>query len=158
MGQKPVEIYVDADAMPRTALAIVRSVGKAFYASVMTVSSIRHELGGDNHISVDPAPESTDMEIIRRIARDKACVVVTQDYGLAALVLAKGARALSPTGRIYTADNIDALLAERAFSAKIRRSRKNRIKGQGPRPRTAEDDERFEQALRSIILATYSDT
>lgn len=72
---------------------------------------------------------------------------------MAALALARSAKAISPIGRIYTHENIDLLLAERALHAKLRRSPKVRVKGQGPRPRTLEDDERFEQALLSILSA-----
>ena len=48
-------------------------------------------------------------------------VVITQDYGLAALCLARSAQALHPAGHAYTKDNIDALLTVRAESARLRR-------------------------------------
>ena len=77
-------------------------------------------------------------------------IVVTQDYGLAAMVLSKQAYAIHQSGRWYTADNIDTLLAERHIAKKARMSKaKHHLKG--PRKRTAEDDRRFEESFRKLI-------
>ena len=73
---------------------------------------------------------------------------VTQDYGLAALCLARGARALDQNGRIYDESNMDALLAMRHVSAKIRRGG-GRLRG--PRKRTPEQDRAFAQSLRDLL-------
>lgn len=142
-------MFIDADAMPKRALAIARKLAADFDVGFTTVSSIRHELSGEGHVTVDASPQATDMEIVRRIQSNVPTCVVTQDYGLAALVLARGAHALSPTGRVYTEDNIDALLAERAVSAQLRKSRKVRLRG--PRARTIEDDTLFERHLRQLL-------
>jgi len=75
-------------------------------------------------------------------------VVVTQDWGLAAIVLGKGARALNPKGREFHAERIEFLLEEREAKARFRRSG-GRTKG--PRKRTEEDDRRFEACLEKII-------
>ena len=75
-------------------------------------------------------------------------VVVTQDYGLAAMVLGKGARAVNQNGLVYTNDNIDKLLMERYIGAKVRRGG-GRTKG--PAKRTKEDNERFEAAFSEIL-------
>jgi uncharacterized protein len=142
-------IFVDADATPREVLAITRRVARAIHAEVVTVSSINHHIEGTNHVQVDAAREATDMEIVRRIDSERDTIVITQDYGLAALVLARRAHPISPSGLIFTGDNIDGLLAERAMKAKLRRSGK--MKTKGPRPRTSEDDKRFEASLYSVI-------
>lgn len=77
-------------------------------------------------------------------------IVVTQDYGLAAMVLSKQAYAIHQSGRWYTAENIDTLLAERHIAKKARMSKaKHHLKG--PRKRTAEDDRRFEESFRKLI-------
>ena len=76
-------------------------------------------------------------------------IVVTQDYGLAALALGKGARAIHQSGRWYTDDNIDAMLMERHMAKKARRSAKNHIKG--PSKRTKEDDIRFAESFERMI-------
>jgi hypothetical protein len=75
-------------------------------------------------------------------------VVVTQDFGLAAMVLGKGARVINQNGMEYTNDNIDRLLMERHIGAKVRKSG-GRTKG--PAKRTKEDNERFEIAFTMIL-------
>ncbi|WP_436663623.1 YaiI/YqxD family protein [Alicyclobacillus acidoterrestris] len=142
-------IYVDADATPRQVLRVTRALAAKYDIPVITISSINHEIRGDHHIQVDAASQATDMEIIRRIESSVPTIVITQDYGLAALVLARKAFAISPSGLLYTNENIDQLLYERAASAKLRRGGKVRMRG--PRPRTQEDDEKFAQELRNLI-------
>ena len=78
-------------------------------------------------------------------------MVVTQDYGVAALALGKGAFAICQSGMLYTQDNIDQMLMERHLNKKARRSsHKNHLKG--PRKRTEEDDVRFAQSFERLIL------
>ncbi|MFB5190186.1 YaiI/YqxD family protein [Alicyclobacillus fastidiosus] len=144
-------IYVDADAAPKSVLRITLEAGAKHGIPVITVSSINHEIRTEHHIQVDPAPQATDMEIVRRIQSNVPTIVVTQDYGLAALVLARKAYAISPGGLWFTSDNIDRLLAERAVSAKLRRGGKVRLRG--PRARTDEDDRQFEESLLRLIEA-----
>jgi uncharacterized protein YaiI (UPF0178 family) len=74
-------------------------------------------------------------------------VVVTQDYGLAAMCLARGAAVLNQDGMEYTSDNIDALLSARHTAKRIRNAG-GRLKG--PRSRTAEQNKTFEAALRAL--------
>ena len=76
-------------------------------------------------------------------------VVVTQDYGVAAMALGKGAYAIHQSGRLYTNENIDQLLMERHLAKKARQSSKHHLKG--PRKRTREDDERFERAFTQLL-------
>lgn len=75
-------------------------------------------------------------------------IVVTQDYGLAAMCLARRAVPINQNGRVYTDDNIDALLHERHVSKKIRMSG-GRLKG--PTKRTPDQDKAFEQELLAIL-------
>lgn len=142
-------IFVDADATPRDVLIITRRMAKEAGIALITVSSINHNIDGPNHIQVDATPQATDMEIVKRIRSDEQTIVITQDYGLAAMVLARNGRAISPSGRIFSDENIDSLLAERAMSAKLRRSGKVRLRG--PRARTAADNAHFEEALQGLI-------
>jgi uncharacterized protein YaiI (UPF0178 family) len=74
---------------------------------------------------------------------------VTQDYGVAALALGKGAKAIHQSGRWFTDENIDGLLMERHMAKVARRSAKHHLKG--PAKRTAEDDRRFEESFRRLI-------
>ena len=76
----------------------------------------------------------------------KGDIVVTQDYGVAAMILGKGAYGIHQSGRWYTDDNIDQMLMERHLAKKARNAKKrNHMKG--PVKRTAEDNIRFEESL-----------
>ena len=80
----------------------------------------------------------------------KGDIVVSQDYGVAAMALGKGAYAIHQSGKWYTNDNIDQMLMERHLNKKARRSsRKCHIKG--PKKRTEEDDEKFIQSFERLI-------
>lgn len=82
-------------------------------------------------------------------------IVVSQDYGVAAMALGKAAYAIHQSGRWYTDENIDRMLMERHLNKKARRSsHKNHIKG--PKKRTEEDDERFAQSFEKMILMAKS--
>ena len=85
----------------------------------------------------------------------KGDVVVSQDYGVAAMALGKGAHAIHQSGKWYTNENIDQMLMERHLNKKVRRSsHKNHMKG--PRKRTEEDDVRFAQSFEKLILMAKS--
>lgn len=91
-------------------------------------------------------PQETDMAVINMTAGND--IVVTQDWGLAALVLGKGAAAITPSGKIFSFKTIDFLLEEREVKAKLRRSGQ---RTRGPRKRSAKDDSHFEVNLRRLI-------
>ena len=77
-------------------------------------------------------------------------IVVTQDYGVAAMALGKGAYAIHQSGKWYTNENIDQMLMERHLNKKARRaSSRNHIKG--PRKRTEEDDQRFAESFEKLL-------
>jgi uncharacterized protein YaiI (UPF0178 family) len=107
-----------------------------------------HELndGYSTVITVDKGSDSADYALTgMATCRD---VVVTQDYGLAAMILAKGASAIDQNGMLYTDENIDSLLERRYIGKKIRRGG-GRTKG--PKKRTQEDDRRFEDAFGKML-------
>jgi uncharacterized protein YaiI (UPF0178 family) len=97
-------------------------------------------------ITVARGADSADLMLVNLVHRND--IVVTQDYGLAALCLARGARPLDQNGRIYDESNIDSLLGMRHISQKIRRAG-GRTKG--PSKRTKEQDEWFEQSLEKLL-------
>jgi len=97
-------------------------------------------------ITVDKQADSVDFALMGLLVRND--VVVTQDYGLAAMVLGKGARAINQNGFAYTNENIDRLLMERHIGAKVRRGG-GRTKG--PAKRSHEDNERFEIAFSQLL-------
>jgi uncharacterized protein YaiI (UPF0178 family) len=75
-------------------------------------------------------------------------IVVTQDYGLAAMILAKGASAIDQNGMRYTDKNIESLLEKRYIGQKIRRGG-GRTKG--PKKRTQEDNRKFEDMFGKML-------
>jgi uncharacterized protein len=143
-----IQIYIDADATPRDAVQTTRMEGAKFGATVWTVSSINHHFEGPTHITVDAHSQAVDMEIVRRVKRAIPTIVVTQDYGLAALVLGKGSRAISPRGLIYTDKNIDQLLFERELHA---HERKVTGRSKGPKARTKADSDAYQASLTRLL-------
>ena len=80
----------------------------------------------------------------------KGDLVVTQDYGVAAMALSKGSYAIHQSGKWYTNENIDFMLMERHISKKARRaSSKNHMKG--PRKRSDKDDLNFEASFERLV-------
>jgi uncharacterized protein YaiI (UPF0178 family) len=78
-------------------------------------------------------------------------IIVTQDWGLAAIILAKKAKVIAPSGKIFDAATIDLLLEERDILAKHRRAG-GRTKG--PSKRSRDDDQRFENNLLKLFTET----
>lgn len=141
-----MKVLIDADACPRGVMDIVRRMQKAYGYELVTISSFNHVHDGVNHITVGDGDQATDMALINRTSRGD--IVVTQDWGLAALVLGKGAKAIDPGGRIHANDKMDFLLEERHMKAKFRRGG-GRTKG--PSARTPADDERFAKAFLMVL-------
>ena len=138
-------ILVDADACP--VKQIIREEAGA--RQVLWFATVDHEQAeGDTWVRVAKGPDAVDHALYGALRPGD--VVVTQDYGLAALCLGRGARALHPDGRIYSEATLPALLEERYFAARVRRAGG---RTRGPRPRTAEDDRRFRAALRAVLAA-----
>lgn len=147
VGGMLMQVLVDADACP--VLEIIRRICARAGVRVVTVSSFRHEIGGPDHVMVGPESQAADMAIINRTARGD--LVVTQDWGLAALVLAKGAHALSPWGHRFRDDEMDGRLAQRAMNARLRRGG---VRLPGPKRRSTEDDRSFSEALERLLAET----
>lgn len=141
-----MKILVDADACPVKEI-IVREA-KARSLRVIMVCDTAHEIrdGYSETVTVDKGADSADLKLIS--LGGPGDIVVTQDYGVAAMALGKGMKAVNQNGLIYTADNIDRLLFERFLGKKVRRSG-GRTKNM--KKRSAEDDAAFERALRQLL-------
>jgi len=141
-----MRILVDADACP--VKEIIVRLAKERNIPVIMLIDTSHQLndGYSEIITVDKQADSVDFALMGLLTADD--VVVTQDYGLAAMVLGKGARAVNQNGLVYTNGNIDKLLMERHIGAKVRRGG-GRTKG--PAKRTKDDNERFETVFVEII-------
>ena len=142
-----MKILVDADACPRAVLQICMRIGRKYDAPVWTVASFDHNIESDHPIVVGGDFQEVDMKIMN--LTEEADVVVTGDWGLAAMVLGKGAKCLSPMGREFRPERMEFLLEEREVKAKFRRGG-GRTKG--PKKRTLADDRRFESSLEKILL------
>ena len=141
-----MRILVDADACPVKQIILRLAREKAIPVTMLIDTA--HELRDDYStiITVDKQADSVDYALMKLLT--PADIVVTQDFGLAAMVIGKGARALIQNGLIFTNDNIDTLLLERHLGQKIRRSG-GRTKG--PPKRTKDDDARFEAAFTNLL-------
>ncbi len=145
-----MRLFIDADACPVKREAISEARRRGF--EVMLVSNTTHNMDrytsrkGVEAVQVGVGRDSADFAIIERL--EPGDVVVTQDIGLAAMVLGRSARAISPRGRVFSPVTIDAELAVRHAEQQHRRSG-GRTKG----PSALEDDdrERFTLALSRLL-------
>lgn len=141
-----LKIIVDADACPKSALQICFRLGQQYGIPVWTVASFNHQVISDHHVVVGDNSQEADLKVMN--LAESGDVVVTQDWGLAAMILGKGAKALSPVGREFRPETIDFLLEEREVKAKLRRAG-GRTKG--PQKRTVADDLCFEKCLQEML-------
>ena len=141
-------ILVDADACP-----VVRQVEDAArkYALPMTLLCDEHHLMHSDYAQVRHVSSGADaVDIALMNLCKRGDIVVTQDYGVAAMALGKGAYAMHHSGKQYTNDNIDMMLMERHLAKKARRaSGKHHLRG--PAKFTDEDRQRFAAAFESLI-------
>jgi hypothetical protein len=141
-----MKIIVDADACPRSVLEICKKLGRKYAVPIWTVASFDHKIESDHHIVVGDNSQEADMKIMN--VTEAGDIVVTGDWGLAAIVLGKGAKCLSPMGREFHPEKMGFLLEQREVKARFRRGG-GRTKG--PRKRTLEDDRRFESSLEKVL-------
>jgi len=144
-----MKIYIDADASP--VQNEVFQIAEDYGFPVVMVKSFSH-FSHDPlpaHVSVqyvDKGAEMADYKIMSIVA--KGDIVITQDYGLASVVLGKGCYVLHHKGFRYTNKNIDQLLSSRHASALARRGG---YRTKGPKPFTKEDREKFSVVLTQLI-------
>ena len=143
-----MKIFVDADACP--VVRIVERIARENSIEVTLLCDTNHILNSvysDIKI-IGAGADAVDFALINLCKAGD--IVVTQDYGVAAMALGKGALAIHQSGKWYTNDNIDQMLMERHLSKEARRkSSKNHCKG--PRKRILEDDKRFEESFWKLI-------
>lgn len=143
-----MRVFVDADACP--VVGIIEKVAREHNVPVTLLCDTNHVLFSDYSevIVVGAGADAVDYKLISIC--HKGDIVVSQDYGVAAMALGKGAYAIHQSGKWYTNENIDQMLIERHLNKKARRaSRKNHLKG--PRKRTSEDNERFRESFEKMI-------
>ncbi len=141
-----MKLLVDADACPVIDLTVREANRRKI--PVILVTDTSHVLTGINAqiVTVEKGNDSADFKLVNLV--EKGDLVVTQDYGLAAMVLAKGGKAINQNGLIYSQQNIDTLLFTRHIAKKVRMSGGHT---KGPRKRTKQQDEDFLFTLQRMI-------
>lgn len=141
-----MKIFIDADGCPVVDITV--SVAKEHSLPCYIICDTAHEFSKDGAetVVVEKGADSVDFKLVNLVTAGD--IVVTQDYGLAAMCLARKAVPISQNGLVFTDKNIDELLFSRYVSKKIRNAG-GRLKG--PSKRTPEQDERFLQALEKLI-------
>ena len=146
-------VFVDADACPVTRLT--EEIAKKHSIPVMLLCDTNHLLTSEySEVRIIGAgADAVDLALINLC--QSGDIVVTQDYGVAALALGKGAKAIHQSGRWYTEENIDDLLMERHLAKKARKSSKNHLKG--PTKRSKEDDLLFADSFERMLQEQIKD-
>jgi uncharacterized protein YaiI (UPF0178 family) len=145
-------IFVDADACP-VREEVFRVAGR-LGVNVIVVSNGSRPIrppGLDfvQMVTVNEGADVADDYIAERIHPGDICV--TSDIPLASRCLARGARAVSANGRVWTSDNIGSALAGRAVSTHMRELG---LATGGPPPLTRNDRSKFLSALDTMVQAS----
>lgn len=144
-----MKILVDADACP--VKAIIEDAAQKNNIAVLMFIDTSHQLYSDYSkiITVSKSSDAVDFALINQT--ESGDIVITGDYGVATMALAKGAYALHHSGRQYTADNIDQMLLERHISKKQRKT--GHYHGH-IKKRTAKDNMNFQKSLEALLEKT----
>lgn len=139
-------VLIDADGCPVVDLTI--RICRACSVPVLILCDTAHriERDGAETMVFDKGADSVDFALVNRVRPGD--VVITQDYGLAAMCLSRRARVLNQNGLEYTADNIEGLLEQRHHSKKLLRAGKHL---KGPAKRTKEQNEAFGETLERML-------
>ena len=144
-----MKLLIDADGCPVVDCALKLAKQYGAEAIILCDTSHQFEREGARTITVSKGADSVDFALVNLVAPGD--IVVTQDYGLAAMCLARRAVPIHQDGMLYTDDNIDSLLLARHTARKIR-SAGGRLKGNAKR--TKQQDQLFERALAALLEET----
>ena len=141
-----MRILIDADGCPVIKQTI--DTAKRYNIKVIIFCDTSHIINNDyaKTITVSKGADSVDFALVNQIIPDD--IVITQDYGLAAMVLSKKGKAITQNGLIITDNNLNMLLTSRYENKKLRMSGKHT---KGPKRRTADNDKAFVTALEKLI-------
>ena len=145
-----MKIFIDGDGCPVIDITIKVAEENNVECILITDTSHIFDKYDIEVVTVSKGADSVDFALVNMIKSGD--IVVTQDYGLAAMCLARKATPINQNGMVYTNENIDSLLFTRHLSKKIRMSG-GRLKG--PSKREKENDEIFEKELRKLILLNF---
>lgn len=141
-----MKILIDADGCPVVKQAT--QIAKENNIEVVIFCDTSHIINSDyaQIITVSKGADSVDFALVNEVKSDD--IVVTQDYGLAAMILSKGGKAITQNGMIISDSNLELLLTSRYESKKARMSGAHL---KGPKKRTAQNDEEFIKSFKSLI-------
>ena len=141
-----MNVLIDADACPVKEIAV--EIAKGQNIPVIMICDTSHIIKSDyaQVITVDKGADSVDIRLANLVR--KGDIAITQDYGVATMVLSKGGFALNQNGLIYDDTNIDRLLFERHIGKKLRKSGKRT--GTVPQ-RSVKDDEKFREVFENLV-------
>lgn len=141
-----MRIYIDADGCPVVDETI--KVAREYGVDVIIVKNFAHEITSDyaSIVSVDISRDSADFYIVNQLKTHD--IVITQDYGLAAMCLSKKSIPINQNGMIYTKDNIDGMLNRRHLHQSLRRQNKYLSKS---KKRKKQWNVNFEKQLRKLL-------
>ena len=143
-----MRILIDADGCPVVDLTVQVAQKHGVDCYILCDTTHVFEKKGATTITVSKGADSVDFELVNRVHAGD--LVVTQDYGLAAMCLARKAIPISQNGMVFDNSNMDALLMARHTGRKIRQAG-GRLKG--PKKRTASQDKDFLDTLTQLIQA-----
>jgi uncharacterized protein YaiI (UPF0178 family) len=141
-----MKVLIDADGCPVVEEVLTACRAKNIEVIILCDTSHQIEREGVKTITVSKGADSVDFTLVNLVKPGD--VAITQDYGLAAMCLAKQARVLRQDGLEYTNENMDALLTVRYEYKKVRMAG-GRVKG--PSKRKPSDDINFLRSLNNII-------
>lgn len=141
-----MKLLIDADGCPVVDIAVKLANQYKVPCTLLCDTSHIMERSGAETITVSKGADSVDFALVNLVRPGD--LVVTQDYGLAAMCLSKKAVPIHQDGMVYTDENIEGLLFFRAAAKKIRLSG-GRLKG--PKKRTREQDQAFAASLERLL-------
>lgn len=141
-----MKILIDADGCPVVDITVRIAKENDIECLILCDTSHVFEKDGAMTMTFSKGADSVDFALVNHVLAGD--IVITQDYGLAAMCLSRNAVVLNQNGMEFTDDNIDALLLARHTAKKIRSSG-GRLKG--PKKRSAVQDEEFKAKLASLL-------
>jgi len=144
-----VQIWVDADACPRAIKEILYRAAERRRVPTILVANTRLATPASAFIRTMRVPRGFDVadrEIVDQVQAGD--VVVTADIPLAAVVVARGARAIDPRGVLYSADNVQERLAVRNLMDHLRATG---VETGGPAAWSASDTRAFANQLDRLL-------
>ena len=148
-----MRILIDADGCPVVRMAAQCAARFGISVTLVCDSAHMFSLPNAETITVAKGADSADFRLVNLIRSGD--IVITQDYGLAAMALARRAHVLSQNGMLYTDDNIDSLLLARHTSRKLRNAG---VRMKGPSKRTKEQDAAFLSAFETLLKTASCDS